>query len=383
MEEGRPRPAAACRKEAAAIHARLGTRSLTSLLAPMAQWEYPLKALEELAFEARNEQARPGHPPAPAGVGDPRRRRPVVARPHEQHLYKNGTWSAGKPVSMKRLATSAATMEFLLHQDRAATAKIRQARDWSGRLRYAMDEAALFELAGHPHVVDEAARRWRSCEESPNSWSTGTKEDCARALFPTTGTPRITTCGETVQARRDLAVERAGAKRIVAACPALASVAAEPPWVLPDPAGALELLEQLHAADAPSTVLCVRMPATTRARSERWKSGRRTGRCFSPIISSISGSAVCGSPRRACHFLPDAAGLLPSHAGRVEHGRIASRRRPTCCPRPATSPVVLVVARTLRRRGDDAGGRYHCPSSPVGADSRVSFLSMLPTDGLS
>ena len=80
MEEGRPRPAAVYRKEAAAIHARLGTRSLTSLLAPMAQWEYPLKALEELAFEARNKPGAakkrgPTPPPAPAGVGDSRRRR--------------------------------------------------------------------------------------------------------------------------------------------------------------------------------------------------------------------------------------------------------------------------------------------------------------------
>ena len=58
--------------------------------------------------------------------------------------------------------------------------------------------------------------------------------------------------GETVQTRRDLAAERAGAERIVTACPALAATAAEPPpWVFPDPAGALELLEQLHAADAP------------------------------------------------------------------------------------------------------------------------------------
>ena len=58
--------------------------------------------------------------------------------------------------------------------------------------------------------------------------------------------------GETVQARRDLEAERAGAERIVAACPALAATATEPPpWVFPDPAGALELLEQLHAADAP------------------------------------------------------------------------------------------------------------------------------------
>ena len=143
------------------MHARLGTRSLTSLLAPMAQWEYPLKALEELALEARNK-------PAAANKRRPttRRRRlaweiledagEVVARPREQHESKNGTWSAGKPVSLKRLATSAATMDFLLEQDRAAAAWIRQARDWGGRLRYRVDEAALFELADHPHVFNEA-----------------------------------------------------------------------------------------------------------------------------------------------------------------------------------------------------------------------------------
>ena len=369
MEEGRPRPAAACRKEAAAIHARLGTRSLTSLLAPMAQWEYPLKALEELAFEARNKPAAE-EKRSPAT----RRRRlaweiredagQVTAKPREQHQYKNGTWSAGKPVSMKRLATSAATMEFLLDQDRAAAAKIIQARDWNGRLRYSMDEAALFELAGHPHVVDEGGAAMEVVRGEPELVvdehegglrarlvpDDGDSEDyhvrlvdgrrCEvirftpghkrlRAVLPEGGLdlpaaararlldavsglasevrihggiaggaetareieadprPRVRLepsgaglaaelvvepvpgsgiCfepsrggatvfaglgGETVQARRDLAAERAGAERIVAACPGLASAGAEPPWVLPDPAGALELLEQLQAAEAP------------------------------------------------------------------------------------------------------------------------------------
>ena len=369
MEEGRSRPAAAYREEAAALHARLGTQSLTSLLVPMAQWEYPLKALEELAFEARNK-------PAVVEKRGPstRRRRlaweiredagEVVARPREQHQYKNGTWSAGKPVSMKRLATSASTMDFLLDQDRAAAAKIGQARDWDGRSRYVMDEAALFELAGHPHVVDEAGAAMEVVRGEPELVvdehegglrarlvpDDGDSEDyhvrlvggrrCEvirftpghkrlRAVLPEGGLelpagararlldavsglasevrihggiaggaetaraieadprPRVRLepsgaglaaelvvepvpgsgiCfepgaggatvfagrdGETVQARRDLAAERAGAERIVAACPALASTAAGPPWVLPDPAGALELLEQLHAADAP------------------------------------------------------------------------------------------------------------------------------------
>ena len=371
VKEGGSRPAAEHREESATMHARLGTRSLTSLLAPMAQWEYPLKALEELALEARNK-------PAAANKRRPttRRRRlawelredtgEVVARPREQHESKNGTWSAGKPVSLKRLATSAAAMDFLLEQDRAAAAKIRQVRDWDGRLRYRVDEAALFELAGHPHVFDEAGAvmevvrgepelvvdeheggglRARLVPDDGDSehyhvrlvdgrrcevirFTSGHKR--LRAIIPEGGLelpaavrtrlldavsglasevrihggiaggaetareveadprPRVrlepsgaglaadlvvepipgsgtyfepgaggTTVfagrdGETVQTRRDLAAERAGAERIVAACPALAATATEPPpWVFPDPAGALELLEQLHAADAP------------------------------------------------------------------------------------------------------------------------------------
>ena len=161
MAEGRTGPAAAYREEAAAMHARLGTRSLASLLAPMADWEYPLKALEELAFETRSK-------PAAAKKRGPstRRRRlvwelgedfgEIVAKAREQHQYKNGTWSAGRPISMKRLATSAASLDFLLERDRAAAAKIKQSRDWDGRRDYYMDGSGLFELAGHPHVFGES-----------------------------------------------------------------------------------------------------------------------------------------------------------------------------------------------------------------------------------
>ena len=370
MAEGRPEPAEVYRDEAATIHARLGTRSLISLLQPMEEWEYPLKALEGLAFEARNR-------PAAAKKRGPstRRRRlawemreefgEIVTTPREQNESRNGTWSAGKAVSLKRLATSASAMEFLLEQDRAAAAKIRQFRDWDGRLRYRLGDAALYELAGHPHVFDDAGAamevvrgepelvvdehdrglRARLVPDDGNSedyhvrlvdgrrcevirFSPGHKR--LRAVIPEGGLelpvaarnrlldavsglasevrihggieggagtapeveadprPRVRlepsgaglaaelvvepipgsgTCfvpgtggatvfaarnGESVQARRDLAAERSGAERIVAACPALAAPAAGPSaWVFPESAGALELLEQLQAADVP------------------------------------------------------------------------------------------------------------------------------------
>ena len=370
MTEGRPRAAAACRDEAAALHARLGTRSLTTLLAPMAEWEYPLKALEALAFETRSK-------PAAAKKRGPstRRRRlawtlhedfgEVSAKPREQQEYRNGAWSAGKPVSMKRLATSAATMDFLLDQDRAAAAKIRKGSDWGNRSQYYLDEAGLFELAGHPYVFGEdgaqvevvrgepelvvddhagglrarlvpddgdaegyhvrfvdgrrcevirftpghrrlraiipegglelpaaartrlldavsalasevrihggiagGAETAREIEADPRPRmrlepsGTGLAAELVVEPVPGSGvwfepgaggaTVFAARGGETVQARRDLAAERAGAERIVAACPVLAATAAgPPPWVFPDPGSALELLEELHAADVP------------------------------------------------------------------------------------------------------------------------------------
>ena len=370
MAEGHPGPAAAYRDEAAALHARLGTRSLTTLLAPMAEWEYPLKALEELAFETRSK-------PATAKKRGPstRRRRlawtihddfgEISAKPREQHEFKNGTWSTGKPVSMKRLATSASTMDFLLDQDRAAASRVRQRRDWDNRSQYFLDEAGLFELAGHPYVFDEAgapvevvrgepelvvdehegglharlvpddgdsegyhvrlvdgrrcevirftpghrrlraiipeggldlpatartrlldavsalasevrihggiaggAKTAREVEADPRPRArlepsgAGLAAELVVEPIPGSGvwfgpgaggvTVFATQGGEAVQARRDLTAERTGAERIVAACPVLAATAAgPPPWVLPDPAGALELLEQLQVAEVP------------------------------------------------------------------------------------------------------------------------------------
>ena len=370
MPERRPAPRAACREEALAIHERLGTRSLTSLLAPMPEWEYPLKALEELAFETRN---RPGAA---------KKRRPsagrwrlaweirddhgeVVAAARAQRVLRKGNWSEGRAVAMKQLATSAAKMDFLLDQDRAAAAKIRQTRDWGGRLRYSMDEAGLFELVGHPFVFGDAGEPMEVVRGEPELVVDEHEEGLHARLVPDGGdsehyharivggrrcevfrfTPshrrlrgiipegglelpasartrlldavsalasevrvhagiaggagaaheveadprtrvRLEPSGaglaaelvvepvagsgnrfepgrggeivfgargaETVQARRDLGAERVGAERVVAACPALAARAAEPPpWAFPDPAGALALLEQIHASGTP------------------------------------------------------------------------------------------------------------------------------------
>ena len=58
-------------------------------------------------------------------------------------------------------------MDFLLEQDRAAAARIRHSRDWDGRLRYTTDEAALFELAGHPHVFNDDGAAMEVVQREP------------------------------------------------------------------------------------------------------------------------------------------------------------------------------------------------------------------------
>lgn len=57
--------------------------------------------------------------------------------------------------------------------------------------------------------------------------------------------------GETVQAQRDLKAERAAVQELIAACPLLAALGGEQQSItLPQPLDCLEMLEQVHAAEA-------------------------------------------------------------------------------------------------------------------------------------
>ena len=126
-----------------------------------------------------------------------------------------------------------------------------------------MDEAALFELAGHPHVVDEAGAAMEVVRGEPELVVDEREGGLRARLVPDDGDSedyhvrlvggrRCEVIRFTPDHKRLRAVLPEGGLELpAAACPALASSGAEPPWVLPDPADALELLEQLHAADVP------------------------------------------------------------------------------------------------------------------------------------
>ena len=149
-------------KLTASVHKELGTTTLASLVTPVPQWEYALRGIEQVAYEASKRRPRRKK----KAVAGPQRRLAwilgqdgtgrVEASPREQRAYKNGGWSKGRPVALKRLKSQAATMDFLIDQDRAAAAKVVQNPNrWSSLPAHYLPVAGICALAGHPFVFNE------------------------------------------------------------------------------------------------------------------------------------------------------------------------------------------------------------------------------------
>ena len=146
---------------AALIHRELGTTTLASLVTPMPEWEYFLRGVEQIAYETRR-KGPPG--PGKAAVGPQRRLAWVLevdehggleASPREQRAFKNGRWSKGRPVALKRLQSQAARMDFLIDQDRAAAGEIvHNTSRWNDLPTYYLAAAGICALAGHPYVFN-------------------------------------------------------------------------------------------------------------------------------------------------------------------------------------------------------------------------------------
>ena len=143
----------------AAMHADMGTVTLVSLVKPAPEWEYPLKEIERFAYETRSKQK----PAADKAAPDYQHRmvwdfytdefNDISVTPREQRSNKNGTWSRGRSVALKRLLEKMGAMDFLLEQDRAAAATVRQeSSGWRGHKHFYLPVAGLYALAGHPYV---------------------------------------------------------------------------------------------------------------------------------------------------------------------------------------------------------------------------------------
>ena len=138
---------------AATSHAELGTATLADLARPSAEWEYSLKALEQLAFAASAAK--------PAAVKAAERLAWTVRRAgywdlegRLQRQNKSGGWGKGRPVAARRLVAESGTLAYLTEQDRAVIAAASTERHWNGDRVY-FGAASLYALAGHPRVFDE------------------------------------------------------------------------------------------------------------------------------------------------------------------------------------------------------------------------------------
>ena len=139
----------------APAHAELGTRTLTVLVEPVAEWERSLKALEQLAYEASQKEQ---HKRAAASPAEKRLAWEVIDNgyevslsPREQRRSKKGAWSKGRRVALKRLGT----LDFLRDEDLAAAAAVTVRRSWNNVEHVLEGPRGLHALAGHPHVFNE------------------------------------------------------------------------------------------------------------------------------------------------------------------------------------------------------------------------------------
>ena len=142
---------------AAQIRAELGTVTLASAVVPVPAWEHALRGLEQVVYDVAKKRPRRKKGPGPerrlvwvlrfSEGGYP------TASALEQRRLKNGRWSKGRLVSLKRLRQKAGTMDFLIDQDRVVAEKITEDR-YRGGPGFHLPMAGVAALAGHPYVFD-------------------------------------------------------------------------------------------------------------------------------------------------------------------------------------------------------------------------------------
>ena len=353
---------------AAEVRAELGTVTLASAVVPVPAWEHALRGLEKVVHDVSKSRPRRTKGPGPerrlvwilrfTETGFP------MGSALEQRRLKNGRWSKGRRVALKRLRQRAGTMDFLIDQDRVVAETITEDPYRAGP-GFHLPMAGVAALAGHPYVFDEdrvpievvrrdpellleeeagvlrahvephiemalsrnhdidrkgdgrvevtsfgpahrkvcrlipaaglevpveardrvvevasglavelrvqgvlggGAEAAAEVESDPGPWvrlePSGPGLSIALVVEPVPAsavyfqpgvggtTAFVTVDGRPVQARRDLAAEDRAAAALVAACPALLALGADATAVLSDPAGCLELVDQLQEAGA-------------------------------------------------------------------------------------------------------------------------------------
>ena len=135
---------------------QLGTRTLADLATPVAEWEYGLKALEQLAYKASSkDDAKSSKASAKRRLiweFDNRSGHLLVGL-REQRQHKNGGWSRGRQLALQRVVAEAANIDYLLPQDKQAIAAVTVRRYWGGQDHH-IGSKSVYALVGHPHVYN-------------------------------------------------------------------------------------------------------------------------------------------------------------------------------------------------------------------------------------
>ncbi len=154
-------------------HKTLGTQSLTTLVTALEPWEFSLRELEQLALNAKPAKSKKNatantqtrrlvwqiHPVYGGGVD---------VTPLEQTMGKNGQWTGGRRVALKRLREQASTLPHLISQDAKASATIQKLNQgWGSGTTYETDQRTVYQLVGHPCVFDEHGERYDVVERPP------------------------------------------------------------------------------------------------------------------------------------------------------------------------------------------------------------------------
>lgn len=153
----------------------LGVLSLTHLVSPIESWDYTLRELEQLALKSK-----------PAGKGAVEKANTGKARrlvwqlsgnspfstqatPIEQTLGKDGQWSSGRRVALKRLAEKPDGMDHLTELDIKASRTIQKqvSYRWGESTNYETTQRTLFELRGHPCIFTRDGERVDVIERPP------------------------------------------------------------------------------------------------------------------------------------------------------------------------------------------------------------------------
>jgi len=145
----------------------LGFITLTKLVTTLEPWEFSLRELEQLSLNSKGPKGKNKNT---ANVNSKRlvwqldTEYPDAVRVHpvEQSLGKDGNWTAGRRVALKRLIEQASSMTHLIEQDIKASRTIRKeaSNGWGGGTpSYHTSERTIFQLTGHPLVFNEEGQR--------------------------------------------------------------------------------------------------------------------------------------------------------------------------------------------------------------------------------